>query len=50
MDASDEPFIVDGQVIPRGVEVAVPQYALFHIAEIYPDPFLYDPERWMEPA
>lgn len=48
-DNSDKPFMVDGHVIPRGTQVGVSLYSLFHNEAIYPDPFVYQPERWLEP-
>jgi cytochrome P450 len=38
---------VDGDFIPGGCDVGVPIYAIHHKEEIYPDPFNYNPERWM---
>ncbi|EFY84287.1 hypothetical protein MAC_09671 [Metarhizium acridum CQMa 102] len=49
-DTSGKPFIVDGHVIPRGTQVGASLYALFHNDRIFPDPFVYRPERWLEPA
>ncbi|KAK2589956.1 hypothetical protein QQS21_012368, partial [Conoideocrella luteorostrata] len=48
-DNSSEPFIVDGHVIPRGTQVGVSVYSLFHNEAIFADPFVYRPERWLEP-
>ncbi|RCI08481.1 hypothetical protein L249_8805 [Ophiocordyceps polyrhachis-furcata BCC 54312] len=45
----DKPFIIDGHVIPRGTEVAVNLYSLFHNEEYFDDSFSYKPERWLEP-
>lgn len=42
-------FIVDGHVIPRGTQVAVPLYSLFHNEDIFAQPYTYIPERWLEP-
>jgi cytochrome P450 len=39
--------IVDGDFIPAGCDVGVPVYSIHHKEEIYPDPFNYNPERWM---
>ncbi|KAF2008812.1 cytochrome P450 [Aaosphaeria arxii CBS 175.79] len=38
---------VDGEFIPAGCDVGVPLYALHHNEKYYPDPFDYNPERWM---
>lgn len=43
------PFIVDGHVIPRGTSVGISPYALLHNEEYFPEPFVYKPERWLEP-
>lgn len=45
---TSEPLIVDGQIIPRGTIVGVNIYALHHNEEYFPDPFTYQPERWLE--
>ncbi|KAI1128601.1 cytochrome P450 [Nemania abortiva] len=45
---TDEPLIVDGHVIPKGILVGVNTYALHHNEEYFPDPFTYKPERWLE--
>jgi cytochrome P450 len=39
--------IVDGDFIPAGCDVGVPIYSIHHKDEVYPDPFNYNPERWM---
>jgi cytochrome P450 len=39
--------IVDGDFIPAGCDVGVPIYSIHHKEEVYPDPFDYNPERWM---
>lgn len=41
------PLVVDGHVIPPGVQVAVNVYALFHNPAYFPDPFAFRPERWL---
>ncbi|RDA90813.1 hypothetical protein CP533_0499 [Ophiocordyceps camponoti-saundersi (nom. inval.)] len=45
----DQPFFIDGHVIPRGTQVAVNLYSLFHNEEYFQDSFSYKPERWLEP-
>ncbi|KAJ8131778.1 hypothetical protein O1611_g1845 [Lasiodiplodia mahajangana] len=47
-DTDPSPFIVDGHVIPPGTYVGVNTYAIQHNEEYFPDPFKYDPERWLE--
>jgi cytochrome P450 len=39
--------VVDGEFIPGGCDVGVPIYSIHHKEEYYPDPFNYNPERWM---
>jgi cytochrome P450 len=46
---SDEPFVVDGHVIPRGTAVGVSLYSLLHNADYFPVPFAFRPERWLGP-
>ncbi|KAI1635000.1 cytochrome P450 [Biscogniauxia mediterranea] len=41
------PFIVDGHVIPSGTKVGVNIYSLHHNEEYFPDPFQYNPDRWL---
>ncbi|KAI1079120.1 cytochrome P450 [Whalleya microplaca] len=41
------PFVVDGHVIPNGTKVGVNIYSLHHNEEYFPDPFKYNPDRWM---
>lgn len=47
-DKLGEPLIVDGHVIPPGVQVGVNMYAHHHNEEYFPEPFAYKPERWLE--
>lgn len=44
---NNEPFIVDGHHIPRGTQVGINLYALFHNEEYFPDSFTWRPERWL---
>lgn len=39
--------MVDGDFIPGGCDVGVPIYAIHHKEDIYPDPFNYNPDRWL---
>jgi cytochrome P450 len=41
------PFIVDGYVIPSGIQVGVSIYALHHNEKYFDDPFGFRPERWL---
>ncbi|KAI0170996.1 cytochrome P450 [Pestalotiopsis sp. NC0098] len=42
------PFIVDGHVIPNGTKVGVNIYSLHHNEEYFPQPFVYNPDRWLD--
>lgn len=44
-----KPFIVDGHVIPPGVQVGINPYTLMHNEEYFPEPFTFKPERWLGP-
>jgi len=39
---------VDGIFVPQGMTVAVSVYSLHHDPEVFPDPYAYRPERWIE--
>lgn len=41
-------MVIDGEVIPEGIEVGTPIYVLHHDPDIYPDPWTWKPERWLE--
>lgn len=45
----NKPFVVDGDVIPPGTEVAVNLWSIYHTAEYFPEPFCYRPDRWLTP-
>lgn len=38
---------VDGEVFPEGVDLGIPHYSMHRNAELYPDPLVYNPERWI---
>ncbi|KAK5993792.1 Cytochrome P450 monooxygenase apf7 [Cladobotryum mycophilum] len=44
----NQPWIIDGHVIPRGTKVGVSAYCLHHNDKYFPDPFTYKPERFLE--
>ncbi|KAI1349445.1 cytochrome P450 [Xylaria sp. FL0043] len=46
-DDGSQPFIVDGHVIPKGVQVGVNIYTLHHNPEYFPNPYTFKPERWL---
>jgi cytochrome P450 len=41
------PIIIDGHVIPLGTQVGVNTYVLHHNAEYFPEPFRFQPDRWL---
>jgi len=41
------PFIVDGHTIPQGTLVGVNTYAIHHNSAYFPEPFKFQPERWL---
>ncbi|KAK6223894.1 hypothetical protein LQW54_000038 [Pestalotiopsis sp. IQ-011] len=43
-----EPCIVDGHIVPGGTFVAVSAYCLMHNEEYFPEPFAFQPERWID--
>lgn len=43
----EEPLVIDGVVVPPGTEVGVNIYAIHHNPEYFPDPFKFQPERWL---
>ncbi|XXG99667.1 hypothetical protein Hte_006008 [Hypoxylon texense] len=47
-ETGNQPFVVDGHVIPKGTVVGVNVYSLHHSEEYFPDSFAYRPERWLE--
>lgn len=46
-EAEHDGVCVAGCPIPQGTEVGVPTYAIHHNPSYYPEPFKYDPSRWM---
>lgn len=47
--SGDEPFVVDGHIIPPGTEVGVHLWAILHNPEYFANPFAFQPERWLSP-
>jgi len=41
-------LIVDGHVLPEGIDVGVSAYCIQHSETYYPDPFEFMPDRWIE--
>ncbi|KAK5995094.1 Cytochrome P450 monooxygenase AKT7 [Cladobotryum mycophilum] len=48
-ESSTEPFIVDGHVIPPGIEVGINMYGISHNADYFPNPYAFKPERRLGP-
>lgn len=44
------PLVIDGHVVPPGVEVGVNTYAILHNEEYFPNPFNFLPDRWLDPG
>ena len=38
---------VDGTHLPAGIDVCVPHYTIHHNPNYYPNPFVYEPARWL---
>ncbi|PVH98080.1 cytochrome P450 [Periconia macrospinosa] len=45
--AAGEVFTVDGHVIPPGTQVGSSRYAVQHNEAFFPEPFKFQPERWL---
>ncbi|KAJ8123117.1 hypothetical protein ONZ43_g857 [Nemania bipapillata] len=45
----NQPLVIDGHVIPKGMLFGISSYAIHHNEAYFPDPFAYNPERWLEP-
>jgi cytochrome P450 len=43
-----QPFELDGRVYPRGTRLVVTTYLLHHNPAVYPDPYAFRPERFLE--
>ncbi|RYP42527.1 hypothetical protein DL767_000215 [Monosporascus sp. MG133] len=43
-----EPMIIDGHIVPKGTEIGVNTYAFHHNENIFPDPFCFNPDRWLD--
>ncbi|KAH7409467.1 benzoate 4-monooxygenase cytochrome P450 [Cadophora sp. MPI-SDFR-AT-0126] len=40
-------LLIDGHLIPKGVNVGSPLYVIHHDPEVFPDPWAFRPERWI---
>jgi len=45
---SEKPLIVDGHVVPAGTWVGVNMYTIHHNEDYFPEPFAFNPERWLD--
>ena len=45
--AAPEGISIDGAFVPNGTEIGASLYTIHHDPVIFPDPFRYEPERWM---
>lgn len=41
-----EPVDVDGHRIPAGADIIISPYVIQHDPELFPDPHVFDPDRW----
>lgn len=41
---------VCGEVFPAGTILSVPSYTIHHLESVWGDPYVYRPERWLEPG
>jgi cytochrome P450 len=42
-----EDFVIGGYTVPAGTLILMPQYLLHHDARFFPDPEVFDPDRWL---
>ncbi len=41
-----EDYELDGYVVPGGADIYMSQYVVHHDPRFFPEPFVFDPERW----
>ncbi|KAI0401942.1 cytochrome P450 [Xylaria palmicola] len=41
---------IDGHWVPEGVEMFTSPYTITHDAKYFPEPYQFQPERWLDPA
>lgn len=46
MRAAGQDYTFDKLVVPKGITVQIPTYAIHHDPEYYPNPEVFDPERF----
>ncbi|KIX09580.1 uncharacterized protein Z518_00660 [Rhinocladiella mackenziei CBS 650.93] len=42
-----EPAVVDGRVVPAGAQVGIPMWSMHRREDIFPEPCVFRPERWL---
>lgn len=47
-EVCSDDFVIDGEHIPLGADLGVSVYVPHHDASVFPDPFAFKPERWLE--
>ena len=40
-------FEIDGHFLPEGISIGTSSWSLFHNDDVFPDPWVYRPERWI---
>lgn len=45
----DKNVVIDGYLIPAGTMIGVNPYCIMHNELYFPNPFVFQPERWLEP-
>ncbi len=40
-------YVLDGEHVPRGLDVGVSVYSIHHNEDIFPDSYRFKPERWI---
>ncbi|KAI1305647.1 cytochrome P450 [Xylaria venustula] len=45
-----DPLVIDGIVVPPGTHIGVNTYALQHNEAYFPEPFIFKPERFLDPS
>jgi cytochrome P450 len=46
-ETDHQPLYIDGHLIPRGTLVGVNIYSIHHNSKYFPDPFAFNPNRWL---
>ncbi|KAI1867118.1 uncharacterized protein JN550_007170 [Neoarthrinium moseri] len=47
LQRGSDPFVIDGHIIPPGTQFGVNLYAMHHNEKYFPDPFTFNPDRWV---